>query len=146
VKYAYIQEQSQLHAVDRLCRILDVSSSGYYGWMKDPVSNRKRRDEALKVKVRVSHEESHGIYGSPRIYRDLKALGEPVSRKRIARLMQEEQLVARVVKAFKRTTISDPALPVAKNLLAQDFTATAPNQRWVSDIKIQDIHKLLDTL
>jgi len=134
VKYAYIQQQAAVHAVDRLCRNLGVSASGYYDWRDRPASTRKWRDEALKSQIRVSYAESHGIYGSPRIYKDLKVLGESVSRKRIARLMQEEQLVGRAVKAFKRTTITDPALPVASNLLAQDFTASAPNQRWVSDI------------
>lgn len=134
MKYAYIQQQSATHAVERLCRILSVSSSGYYDWKGRPVSNKVRRDESLKIKVRISHAESHGIYGSPRIYQDLKAQGESVARKRVARLMQEEQIVARAVKVFKRTTIADPTLPVASNLLAQDFRATAPNQRWVSDI------------
>lgn len=134
MKYAYIQQLSTLHAVERLCRLLSVSTSGYYDWRGRPVSNKVRRDEALKIKVRISHAQSHGIYGSPRIYQDLKAQGESVARKRVARLMQEEQIVARAVKAFKRTTIADPTLPVASNLLTQDFTATAPNQRWVSDI------------
>jgi len=134
VKYAYIKGQSQWHAVDRLCRILAVSTSGYYDWYKRPVSNRKRRDEELKAKVKLAHIESHEIYGSPRIHEDLKAQGESVSRKRIARLMKEEQLVAKAVKAFKRTTITDPRLPVAENILMQDFTAKAPNQRWTSDI------------
>ncbi len=134
MKYAYIKGQSQWHAVDRLCRILAVSTSGYYDWYKRPVSNRKRRDEELKAKVKLAHIESHEIYGSPRIHEDLKAQGESVSRKRIARLMKEEQLVAKAVKAFKRTTITDPRLPVAENILMQDFTAKAPNQRWTSDI------------
>lgn len=134
MKYAYIKKLSDLHAIVRLCRLLDVSTSGYYDWEKHPVSNRKRRDEELKTKVKIAHIESHEIYGSPRIHEDLKAQGESVSRKRIARLMKEEQLVAKAVKAFKRTTITDPRLPVAKNILMQNFTATAPNQRWTSDI------------
>ena len=84
--------------------------------------------------IKDSHTRSHRIYGSPRVFDDLKSDGEKVSRKRVARLMREEKLVARCVKAFKRTTVSDPTLPVAANLLQQHFTATEPNQKWVSDI------------
>ena len=84
--------------------------------------------------IRDSHVNSHKIYGSPRVHDDLKADNQKVSRKRVARLMQEQGLVARCVKAFKKTTVVDPELPVATNLLRQDFTATGPNQRWTSDI------------
>lgn len=98
------------------------------------MSLHERRDQELKSLIRGSHEASYRIYGAPRIHQDLKEDGEAVSRKRVARLMKEEQLVARAVKVFKRTTLSNHDLPVAENVLKQDFTATAANQRWVSDI------------
>jgi putative transposase len=120
--------------VSRLCRVLEVSMSGYYDWRSRPVSAHAQRDAALKTLISASHKDSYGIYGSPRIYKDLKERGEVVSRKRVARLMQEEQLIAKAVRAFKRTTCSEHDLPLAPNLLAQNFTATRPNQRWVSDI------------
>lgn len=134
MKYPIIQAQSAYHSITRLCRLMAVSTSGYYDWRDRPPSAHQLRDVELKTKVRASYDDSHGIYGAPRVYQDLKEDGEAVARKRIARLMREEQLVAKAVKAFKRTTLCDPRLPVADNLLKQDFTATASNQRWVSDI------------
>jgi transposase InsO family protein len=85
------------------------------------------------VRVRAAFEESRGRYGSPRIHRDLLDQRERVSRKRVVRLMQAEGLVARARKRYKVTTMSDHDQPVADNLLQRDFTATAPNQRWVGD-------------
>ena len=87
----------------------------------------------LKVLVQASFDASKQRYGSPRIHEDLLEQHERVSRKRVIRLMQEEGLKARVRKRFKGTTITDPALPVAANLLDRQFTAQAPNQRWVGD-------------
>jgi transposase InsO family protein len=87
----------------------------------------------LKVLVRASFERSKQRYGSPRIYRDLVDWEERVSRKRVIRLMQEERLKARLRKRFKCTTMSDHDQPVAANLLDRQFSAEAPNQRWVGD-------------
>jgi len=134
VRYAFIQRQRTQHSISRLCRVMQVSTSGYYGWVSRPQSEHARRDQDLKGMIRAAYTASHGIYGSPRIHEDLKALGEAVGEKRVARLMQEEAWVARSVKAFKKTTLSNHGLPVAQNVLAQDFTASKPNQRWVSDI------------
>lgn len=134
MRYAFIQEQRQYHSVDRLCRVMSVSTSGYYDWRNRKPSARTLRDLELVELIEASFHNSHGIYGSPRVFDDLKAQGEAVSEKRIARLMQEEKLVARCVKAFKRTTITDSSLPFAANVLDQDFSANAINQRWVSDI------------
>lgn len=83
--------------------------------------------------VRASFQESRTYYGSPRVHRDLVEDGIRVSEKRIARLMQEEGLIARRRKRFKVTTMSDHDQPVAANLLGRQFEAEAPNQRWVSD-------------
>ena len=116
-----------------MCRCLCVTRSGFYAWCRRPESQRVRDDRRLKVHVRAAFEESRGRYGSPRIHRDLRDQQERVSRKRVVRLMQEEGLVARARKRFKVTTMSDHDQPVAANLLKRDFTATAPNQRWVGD-------------
>ena len=83
--------------------------------------------------MRASFDASKQRYGSPRIHEDLREQDERVSRKRVIRLMQAEGLKARVRKRFKGTTLNDPALPVAANLLGRQFTAEAPNQRWVGD-------------
>jgi transposase InsO family protein len=121
------------HPITIMCRCLQVTRSGFYAWCRRPECQRARDDRRLKVKIRASFEENRGRYGSPRIHGDLLDQQERVSRKRVVRLMQEEGLVARARKRFKITTMSDHDQPVADNLLKRDFTATAPNQRWVGD-------------
>ena len=116
-----------------LCRCLRVSPSGFYAWCARPESAHTRKDRQLRVLVHESFTKSKQRYGSPRIYEDLVEQGVPVSRKRIVRLMQEDGLKARVRKRFKCTTMSDHDHPVAANVLNQEFTADAPNQRWVGD-------------
>ncbi len=106
-----------------LCRILNVSRSGFYAWHRRPVSAHAHRDRHLRVLIRASHDASRGTYGSPRIHRDLQEQGHRVSRKRVIRLQQAEGLTARVRKRFKRTTMSDHDQPVAANLLAQEFVS-----------------------
>jgi putative transposase len=110
-----------------------VAPSGYYAWCRRPESAHAERDRQLKVLVRASFDGSKQRYGSPRIHEDLIEQEERVSRKRVVRLMQEEKLRARVRKRFKCTTMSDHDQPVAGNLLDRQFTAAAPNQRWVGD-------------
>jgi putative transposase len=112
-----------------MCQALGVSASGYYAWASRPDSTRAQRDRRLKVLVHALFDASKQRYGSPRIHRDLVEQDEPVSRKRVIRLMQEEGLKARVRKRFKCTTMSDHDQPVAANLLDRQFTAEAPNQR-----------------
>ena len=116
-----------------LCRYLRVSPSGFYAWQQRPESQHARDDRRLKVLVRASFEGSRRRYGSPRIHADLREQHEHVSRKRLIRLMQEDDLVARARKRFKHTTMSDHDQPVAANLLDRQFTAATPNQRWVGD-------------
>jgi putative transposase len=132
VKFAFIAEKAGL-GVTRLCRALSVSPSGYYAWRRRPQSAHDVRDERLKVLVQAAHQHGRTYYGSPRVHRALKKQGEPVSRKRVIRLMQEEGLVGRARRRFKHTTDSNHTLPVAANLLDRDFTAITPNQRWVGD-------------
>jgi transposase InsO family protein len=119
--------------VSELCRTLDVARSGFYAWCRRPESAHTQRDRRLKVLVRASFDASKQRYGSPRIHEDLLEQQEPVSRKRVIRLMQEEGLKARARKRFKCTTMSDHDQPVAANLLNRQFTAARPNQRWVGD-------------
>lgn len=119
--------------VRTLCRTFAVSPSGFYAWRTRPESTRAQEDRRLKVLVHASFTGGRGYYGSPRIYDDFVEWQEPVSRKRIIRLMQEEGLKARVRKRYKGTTMSDHDQPVADNLLQREFTAAQPNQRWVGD-------------
>ena len=116
-----------------MCRVLGVSCSGFYAWAQRCESAHAQQDRRLRVLIRASFEESERRYGSPRVHRDLIEQDIRVSRKRVVRLMQEDGLKARVRKRFKCTTQSDHGEPVADNVLDRDFTAAAPNQRWVGD-------------
>ena len=117
-----------------MCDVLGVSTAGYYAWCRRPPSRHARRDQQLRVLVHASFTASKGRYGSPRIHRDLRDDHQQrVSRKRVIRLMQADGLKARVRKRFTCTTMSDHDQPVAANLLDRQFTAEAPNQRWVGD-------------
>lgn len=132
MKFAFIAEKAEL-GVARLCRALGVSRAGFYAWKTRPQSAHDREDERLKVHVKEVHTRGRSTYGSPRVHRGLRRKGIRVSRKRVIRLMQEEGLRGRPRRRFKHTTDSNHAQPVAENLLARDFTATAANQRWVGD-------------
>jgi putative transposase len=133
VRFQFIAAEKAHHTLSLLCRCLRVTRSGFYAWRDRPESVRATRDRQLKVLVHASFTASKGRYGSPRIHEDLLEQQERVSRKRVIRLMQEEQLKARVRKRFTGTTMSDHDLPLAANLLDRRFTAEAPNQRWVGD-------------
>jgi putative transposase len=133
VKFAWIQAEKAQYPIRKLCRWLAVTPSGFYAWCTRPESARTKRDRTLTVLVHASFDASKQRYGSPRIHEDLLEQHERVSRKRVIRLMQAEGLKARVRKRFKGTTMSDHDLPVAANLLNRQFTADAPNQRWVGD-------------
>ena len=115
------------------CRALRVSPSGFYAWQQRPESARACRDRYLRVRIRASHDGSRQRYGRPRIWKDLREAGEHVSEKRVARLMRVEGLRARARKRFKSTTMSEHDQPIAANVLARQFDAAGPNQRWVGD-------------
>jgi transposase InsO family protein len=133
VTFALIKARKAIFPMATMCRVLGVSCSGFYAWARRAESAHGQQDRRLRVFVRASFEESDQRYGSPRIHRDLLEQDIRVSRKRVIRLMQEEGLKARVRKRFKCTTMSDHDQPVADNLLDREFTADAPNQRWVGD-------------
>jgi putative transposase len=133
VKFTFIAAKRAEHTVSILCRCLRVTRSGFYAWRRRPTSAHTRRDGQLRVLVHASFDASRQRYGSPRIHEDLREQREPVSRKRVVRLMQEDGLVARARKRFTCTTMSDHDQPVAANLLDRQFAAPAVNQRWVGD-------------
>ncbi len=117
-----------------LCSALEVSSRGFYDWRRRPESAHRRRDRQLLVAIRASYERSRRVYGSPRVKLDLRDSGETCSRKRIARIMQGNGLVAVQPRRFRITTQSSHDFPVQANLLERNFTAAAPNQVWLGDI------------
>jgi len=133
VKFAFIDAEKAEHSVAWMCRRLGVSRTGYYAWRRRPESQRSKADRRLAVLVHEAHVRSRRTYGSPRVHAELVAKGEKVSRKRVVRLMREQDLVARQRRRYRCTTDSDHNQPVAANLLDRQFVAEAPNQRWVGD-------------
>ncbi len=117
-----------------MCRVLEVSRSGYYDWLKRSESRRSREDRALLVQIRASHVKSRGTYGSPRIHRDLVNSGEKVGRGRVARIMRQNGIRGKQQRRYKVTTDSNHHLPVARNVLKRRFDVTAPNRVWTGDI------------
>ncbi len=134
MKYRFISDHRETFKVGRMCRLLNVSRSGYYWWLKRPESRRSRENRALQDKIRVLHVASHGIYGAPKIHRDLVDTGIRCGKNRVARIMREAGIRSRTKKKFKATTNSKHNLPVAPNLLNQDFAVEAPERVWVGDI------------
>jgi len=120
--------------VSALCAVLEVSRSGYYAWRQRPPSAREQADAALQLAIREIYALSRQTYGSPRILAELRARGYRCGRKRVARLMREADLQGIPAPAAPRTTISTPDAPMIPDLLQRDFSATAPNQKWVADI------------
>jgi transposase InsO family protein len=133
VKFALIDAEKAHFPVAKMCHWAKVSRAGYYAWRTRPESAHAVEDRRLAVLVRAAHERGRKTYGSPRVHAELVDDGERVSRKRVARLMREQKLVARQRRRYKCTTMSDHDQPVAANLLDREFHAEAPNQRWVGD-------------
>jgi putative transposase len=137
VKYAWIREHRDSFPVAVLCDALEVSASGYYTWLDRPPSPRAQRHDQIHAAVQQVHTESHGIYGSHKIARELEERPELESacRNTVAKAMRELGLKSRISRAFTPTTTqADPTKQPAPNQLAQDFTAEAPNRKWVTDI------------
>lgn len=120
--------------VTLMCRVLEVSRSGFYAWRKREPSARWKADETLKAQIVAIHERSRGTYGSPRVHAELEALGERVGGKRVARLMHELGLVGVSRRKGTRTTKRDLRVRPASDLVERDFSADAPDRLWVADI------------
>ena len=135
MRFEFIDAERARHSVKRLCSVLNVSRAGYYAWKRRGPSMRRRRDDALRVRVRAVFDGSRCRYGSPRVYRELRlGWGEIVGRHRIARLMRQAGLVARPRRRFRVTTVVDPGKPIAPNVVARRFSVDAPNRVWAGDI------------
>lgn len=134
MKYAAIESLRESFPVSMLCELLGVSSSGYHEWRHRPASPRQIANERLVSEIRVLHAESFASYGSPRIHAALKRQGRAIGRERVRRLMRENRIIGRHRKKRCRTTDSNHALPVAPNLLNQDFHCEQPDTVWLADI------------
>lgn len=132
--FSFIDAEKAQFPVAVLCATLGVSRPGYYAYKRRGVSVRSTRDVGLSAEIEQIHRDSRAAYGSPRIHEELRERGECVSRKRVIRLMQAQGIRGKKHRAFRVTTLSHHALPIAPNVLGRSFTASAPNQKWVGDI------------
>jgi len=122
------------YPIATMCRLLEVSTSGYYAWLKRPKSRREQEDAKLVEQITTIHTKSRGTYGSPRIHAELKAMGVNVGRKRVARLMSESGLEGVSRRRRRSFTKPDPDAVPAPDLVKRDFTANRPDQLWVADL------------
>ena len=130
MRFRLIDAAKKEFPVQRLCKVLGVSQSGYFARKDRPACRRQHEDMVLLAHIRSAFALSNATYGSPRMTRELRDDGITIGRHRVARLMRENALKARQRRRFQRTTDSLHAFPVAPNLLNQDFKATGPNQKW----------------
>jgi len=132
--FDFIDAEKANFPVEVLCAVFDVTRAGYYAYSRRPASAREQRDATLGEKIADIHARSRRTYGSPRVHDELRESGERVSRKRVIKLMKDRDLKAKRRRRFRVTTDSKHASPIAPNVIARDFTASAPNKAWVGDI------------
>jgi putative transposase len=131
-RFRFVAEHQAGYPVKRLCELVEVSRSGFYAWQARPLSQPANTDAELLVEIAAIHERSRGTYGAPRVEGQLRREGRCHGRKRIARLMRTNGLVG--AHARRRWRRGRPDTAPAPDLLERNFTAAAPDQRWVGDI------------
>jgi putative transposase len=131
--FTFIAAEKEAHSVSLMCRVLGVSRSGFYSWGSRPPSAHLFRDWGVIYHLQRVHQISRQTYGAPRIHRELRAEGIRVGVKRVARLMRQQGLEGTYRRRFRTTTVRDESARPAPDLIERDFTATAPNQKWVAD-------------
>jgi putative transposase len=129
-----VRDNRAVHSVSLMCRLLEVSASGYYVWSQRPQSKRAQRDEELLGQIRSIHERSRGTYGAPRIHAELVRSGTPIGRKRVARLMRAAGLQGASRRRWTTTTVSDKRVRPAPDLVERNFSAEERDRLWVADI------------
>ena len=134
MRFEFIHAEKASFPIQILCRVLEVSRSGYYRWVDAEPSDHSKQDQRLKVEIKAVHSESRETYGSPRIHAELQAKGFEVGRNRIARIMAEEGITGRRPARFCKTTDSCHDHPIAPDLIERDFSPPGPNQVWAADI------------
>jgi putative transposase len=134
MKFRFIAAQKAKLTVERACELMDVSPSGYYAACERPVSRRARQDMTLLAHIRSAFTQSNETYGSPRMVHELREAGFDVGRRRVARLMREDGLQARIKRRFKCTTDSAHSHPIAHNHLDRAFSPTKQNTAWAVDM------------
>ena len=133
-KFQFIDLHKDRIGVKCLCRSLVVSRSGYYDWMHREESNHYKKDQQLLVHIKRIFEQSHGTYGSPKVHIKLREMNILVSRKRVARLMREAQLRARIVRTYPRKPINCALFHITENLRLADKSTAKINTHWSTDL------------
>ena len=131
--YQFIEADKKRYSVKVMCRVLDVAPSGYYAWLKKPISDRAQEDARLLRLIRASFDRSHGVCGAPRVFLDLREAGETCSKHRVERLMRENGLRALGGFRIRRVAAGKPAVLIP-NLLQRQFVVSQPDKAWVTDI------------
>jgi transposase InsO family protein len=134
MKFAFIRAEKAFFKVAVLCRLLGVTRQGYYAFEKRRRGPRVRCDELLRERIRRLHAESRGTYGSPRVHAALRNEGLRVGKGRVERVLRSLGLQGRTPRRWRATTRANPKHAVVGNSLDRDFTASRPNERWVTDI------------
>lgn len=132
--FRFIEAEKTNYPVSLLCRVLKVSRSGYYDFRNRPPSRRKVEDHSLTESIREVHERSRRTYGYPRVHAELNALGLQCGRRRVARLMRENDLRGCMRGKRRSTTRRDDRLPPAPDLVDRCFLAARPDRLWLADI------------
>jgi transposase InsO family protein len=135
-RWGFISDNAETFGVQRLCRVLAVSRSGYYRWLAgaDARAERQAAEDARVAEIREIHAEHRESYGALRVHAELRGFGHTVNRKRVARLMRKHHIVGRHLRKKKRTTIPDRLAPPVADLVQRDFTAGALDEKWCGDI------------
>ena len=134
MRFAFIDVETAFYPVRILCRVLRVSKSGFYAWLRRKPSCRDLEDEQVRPKIVKAFKTGRGTYGSPRVPRELVDQGDRVGRRRVARLMREMKLQGVCPRKFRVTTDSNHENGIAPNVLSRDFTADKANEKWATDI------------
>jgi putative transposase len=134
MKFSFIHAEKALFSVTTLCRLLGVTRQGYYAFAKRPASARVQDELSIRERLKVLHTESDGTYGSPRMLKALQNEGVRVGKRRIERALRSMGLQGRQRRRWRVTTRANPTHPVVDNALARNFTASRPDEKWVTDI------------
>lgn len=134
MRFGFVETEKANYPVALMCRVLEVSRSGFYAWRKRLASAGALEDQSLSLAVSAIHAESRRSYGSPWVHMELRERGRRLGRKRVARLMRAAGLRARTPRRFRRTTDSGHGMAIRDDLLARRFAVAQPNFGWVADI------------
>ncbi len=134
MRFQFIDDHRDEFPITLMCKALNVSPSGYYAWRQRPPSTREMANQKLYEKIEAVYEANYQVYGSPRIYRELRKQNVICSENRVARLMRLRGLKAKQSRRFRTTTKPNKAHSAAPNLLRRDFETSRPNQKWLADI------------